>query len=143
MKYSALVHGKYMQVAITKKAANELTRRPKPTVAIVHLIFGCMVAKRVWFSEVIPVDAIEITDSIFVCFDVVRYANCSLTNIDGGAEPEPFPLQRDIKKFVPDQLAIDFRSNKLSGEFEYTRGRKRLEESFDIIETSSRADGVI
>ena len=121
MKYSVVIHGKCMRVAISKKAEKELDLRHRPVVVVVHLIFGCMVAKRVWFRDETLEEAVAITDKLSVCFDVVRYANCSFSNIDGGAEPEQYPLRSDIKRYVPDYLSIDFIKNRLSGDFKFAR----------------------
>lgn len=131
MKYSVLIHGKYIQVEISKRAENEITHKRGPIIAVMHLIFGCMVAKRVWFRDEVPEETVTITDKLSVCFDVVRYANCSLSNIDGGAEPDRFPLQRDIKKFVPDKLFIDFVKNRFLGDFTFSQSSRVTREVLD------------
>ena len=121
MDYSVIQHGKCIRVSLSRKAELALGRRDKPVTAVVHLIFGCMVAKRVWFREQVDVEVTRVTENLNLNFDVVRYANCSLKNIDGGGEPEAFPLGRDVSDFVPDRLVIDYRKNEFSGEFTYKR----------------------
>jgi len=63
-------------------------------------------------------------------FNVVRYAICSLKLIDGGAEPEDFPLALEKGRFVPDIVRIDYRRNEFTGEFSYTAAREAVQERF-------------
>ena len=121
MNYSVSLHGKTMEIALTRRAEAALHRREQPITAVVHLIFGCMVAKRVWFREQVDVEVAPVTDKLNLNFDVVRYAVCSLKNIDGGATPEPFPLGKEIRRFVPDSLVIDYHKHQFTGEFTYRR----------------------
>ena len=121
MDYSVILHGKTVNVCLTRRAEQALGKRDKPLTAVVHLIFGCMVAKRVWFREQVDTEATKVTEKLNLTFDVVRYANCSLKNIDGGAEPEQFPLGKNIRDFVPDLLEIDCHKLKFTGEFTYQR----------------------
>ena len=119
MNYSVILHGKLIKVTLTQRAEQALDKRAKPITAVVHLIFGCMVAKRVWFPEEVDVEVMPVTDKLDLNFDVVRYTNCSPKNIDGGAEPGTFPLGRDISDFVPDLLKIDYLKQKYTGDFTY------------------------
>ena len=121
MNYSVNLHGKSMELALTRHAEEALQRREQPITAVVHLIFGCMVAKRVWFREQADVEVTPVTDKLNLNFAVVRYAVCSLKNIDGGVTPEPFPLGKEIRRFVPDSLVIDYHKRKFTGEFTYRR----------------------
>ena len=142
MRFLVTIHRKRVQVVISKKAYKKLALRHKPLVAVVHLIFGCMVAKRVWFKEDILEEFVAITDNLAVCFDVVRYTNCSFSNIDGGAEPEPYPIKGDIKRYVPDYLYIDFVKNKYSGDFSFTGGNS-IEEPLEKEAMSCRSHFLI
>jgi len=121
MEHSATLHGKSISICLTSRAEQALENRTTPITAVVHLIFGCMVAKRVWFREQVDAEVTKVTESLDLIFDVVRYANCSLRNIDGGGEPERFPLGKDIRNFVPDFLEIDYHKHKFTGEFAYRR----------------------
>jgi len=121
MNYSVSLHGKRMEIVLSRRAEEALQRRESPVTAVVHLIFGCMVAKRVWFREQVDAAVTPVTDKLNLNFDVVRYAVCSLKNIDGGATPEPFPLGKEIRCFVPDSLVIDYHKRKFIGEFTYRR----------------------
>lgn len=121
MKYSVNLHGKAVNIILSRQVEKALQMRDKPITVVAHLIFGCMVAKRVWFREQVDAEATPVTDKLKLNFNVVRYANCSLKNIDGGAEPEIFPLGRDIKDFVPNLIVIGYRKKKFTGEFTYQR----------------------
>ena len=121
MMYSVVIHGKCMQVAISKTAEKELFLRRRPVLVLAYLIFGCMIAKRVWFWEETMEEAVAITNKLSVCLDVVRYTNCSFSNIDGGTEPEKYPLQSEITRYAPDYLSIVFAKNKFSGDFTVSR----------------------
>jgi hypothetical protein len=121
MNYSVILHGKNIKIFLTPRAEKALGKRDVPITAVVHLIFGCMVAKRVWFREQVDAATIRVTESLSLSFDVVRYANCSLRNIDGGGEPERFPLGKDIRDFVPDLLEIDYHKREFTGGFTYQR----------------------
>jgi len=131
MDYSVIQHGKCIRVSLSRRAEVALVKRDKPLTAVVHLIFGCMVAKRVWFREQVDAELTRVTENLNLNFDVVRYANCSLRNIDGGGEPESFPLGRDVSDFVPDLLVIDYKKKEFTGEFTYKRKLQSLTESLD------------
>ena len=121
MIYSVKLHGKTVNITLKRRAEQALRKRDRPVTAVMHLIFGCMVAKRVWFREQVDIEVMPVNDKLNLNFDVVRYAQCSLKNIDGGAEPEAFPLGKDIRDFVPDSLVIDYCKQKFTGEFTYRR----------------------
>ncbi len=131
MNYSVRLHGKKVEITLNRRAEQVLRERDRPITAVVHLIFGCLVAKRVWFREQVDVEVTRVTDKLNLNFDVVRYAVCSFENIDGGVEPESFPLGRDIRDFVPDLLVIDYRKNKFTGEFTYRRISPPLTKGLD------------
>jgi len=137
MQYSVILHGKRMEVVLSRSAEAALRRRQKPVTAVVHLIFGCMVAKRVWFRDQVDVEVTPVTDNLNLNFDVVRYAVCSLKNIDGGATPEPFPIGKDMRCFVPYSLLIDYRKRQFSGEFTYRRMPVMVTEAPDQLAVGS------
>ena len=121
MKYLVTLHEKKMQVELSKSASSALHNRDKPIVAVAHLILGCMVAKRVWFKDEAIDDSIPVTDNLRLAFDVVKYADCSLPNIDSGTEPEMFPLHKEKRIFVPNYIFIGFRKNSFFGEFTFDK----------------------
>lgn len=116
------LHDRPLRVRMSKRAQRQLSRRQQPLLAEIDLIFGCMVAKRVWFRETPVADAVPVSDRLQVCFRSVRYAKtCSLQAIDNGAESEAFPMKADKKHYVPDWLEIDFRKGEWKGEYGYDR----------------------
>ncbi|HHH42824.1 MAG TPA: hypothetical protein ENK49_01695 [Gammaproteobacteria bacterium] len=131
MPHSIILFGREVTVEISRRAEKALQRRDKPVVAVVHLIFGCMLAKRVWFRDPVEVadEVVPVTDRLGLAFNVVRYAICSLKLIDGGAEPEDFPLALDKGRFVPDCVHIDYRKHEFTGAFSYSAARGQVQES--------------
>ncbi len=130
MNYPVILFGKKLQVELSRRAERALRAREKPVVAVVHLIFGCMLAMRVWFRDTVDEDIVPVTENLGISFNVVRYAICSLKLIDGGAEPEDFPLALEKGRFVPDTVRIDYRKNEFTGEFSYTAARQAVQEAF-------------
>ncbi len=129
MKYSVTLYGKRVQVELSRRAGKALQAREKPVVAVVHLIFGCMLAKRVWFRDAVDGEVVAVTDKLGMAFNTVRYAVCSLKLIDGGAEPEDFPLALEKGRFVPDIVYIDYRKHEFTGEFSYTSAREPVQDT--------------
>ncbi|MCK4950735.1 MAG: hypothetical protein KAS48_02875 [Gammaproteobacteria bacterium] len=113
-----------MNVQLSSSAVRALESLKQPLLADINLIFGCMIAKRVWFKEEesVSADTVEVADNLKVCFRTVRYVKtCRLSDIDNGAVSEDFPLAVDIKNFVPDWLKIDFRRGQWKGAFGFDR----------------------
>ncbi len=137
MKYLPILFGREVQVELSRRAEKALRAREKPLVAVVHLIFGCMLAKRVWFRDTVDDEVVPVTDNLSLTFNVVRYAICSLKLIDGGAEPEDFPLALEKGRFVPDTLFIDYRKHEFTGEFSYTAAREHVRDALSdpLLET--------
>lgn len=115
------LHGKTVCVELSAAAERALARRHAPLYAEVQLIFGCMVAKRVWFREEAVASAVPVTPRLRVWFRPARYAKaCSFDDIDNGAEASDYPMVGDRGRFVPDRLYIDFRGGKWLGDFTYS-----------------------
>lgn len=121
MNYSVSLQGRQVQVELSRRAEKALNARNQPLIAVAHLIFGCMVAKRVWFKDSVDADVVAVNDKLGLTFNTVRYAVCSLDLIDGGAIPEDFPMVIEKNRFVPDVIRIDYRRKAFTGEFTYTR----------------------
>lgn len=129
MHTTIVLHGKTVQVEITDAARCMLDKRDRPLMAEVNLIFGCMLAKRVWFRDAIHTEAVPVTDGLSVWFRPVGYAKaCSFDDIDDGAEAFDYPMVADKKLFTPDALFIDCRGGKWSGDFTYSRDLQRASE---------------
>lgn len=110
-----------MRVELSSRAEHALAKRTDPLFAEVQLIFGCMVAKRVWFREETNKDAVPVTPKFSVWFRPARYArSCSFDDIDNGAEATDYPMAVDRKGFVPDVVCIDYRAGKWVGDFTYS-----------------------
>ncbi|MEK7206512.1 MAG: hypothetical protein AAB134_01330 [Pseudomonadota bacterium] len=115
------LYEKPVRVEMSASAERALERRPQPLYAEVQLIFGCMVAKRVWFRDEAVKEAVAVTPKLSLWFRPARYEKaCSFDEIDGGAVASDFPMAVDRKGFVPDVVRIDYRSGKWVGEFTYS-----------------------
>jgi hypothetical protein len=117
MNYAVVLYDKTIQVEISQQAEKALTKLKQPIIADINLIFGCMIAKRVWFKEQVDSEVVAVTDKLGISFRVVRYEVCNFANIDGGVEPEEFPLAKEKKHYVPDNLFIDYKKNKFIGKY--------------------------
>lgn len=115
------LHGKAVRVELTAAAERALAKRTEPLFAEVQLIFGCMIAKRVWFRDAAVKGAVAVVPKLNVWFRPARYEKaCSFDDIDGGAVASDFPLAVDRKGFVPDVVRIDYRTGKWVGDFTYS-----------------------
>lgn len=117
------LHGKNVRVELTRTAQRALGNLTAPLVAEIHLIFGCMVVKRVWFKSITQAESVTISGNLFASFCTVRYAkHCRISHIDSGEEdPTEFPIVPDKKVFVPHWLRVDYKSNKWVGTYGYDR----------------------
>lgn len=115
------LHGKAVRVELSAAAERALARRDAPLYAEVQLIFGCMIAKRVWFRDEQVTDAVAVVPNLHVWFRPARYAkSCSFDDIDAGAVASDFPMAMDRAHFVPDALRVDYRAGKWIGDFTYS-----------------------
>ena len=115
------LHGKPVRVELSRGAESALAKRAHPLFAEVQLIFGCMIAKRVWFRDEAVTDAVPVNSKLSVWFRPARYQKaCSFDDIDNGAEASDFPMAVDRKGFVPDVVRIDYRAGKWVGNFMYS-----------------------
>jgi hypothetical protein len=127
MKYSVVLHGKPLQVEISRRAENALNKRDKPVIADVHLIFGCMLAKRIWFQDQVEVETVSVCHNLGISFQTVKYTVCSFENIDNGGVPLPFSPSIEMNRFVPDYVFIDYLKHQFTGGFTYDRGLRPIE----------------
>ncbi|MDH5572211.1 MAG: hypothetical protein OEY89_10625 [Gammaproteobacteria bacterium] len=113
------LHGKDIEITLSKAAETAAQNLTAPLVAEIHLILGCLVVKRVWFREQQNKDEKNITGNLNVCFRVVRYPkHCRISHIDDETnQPEDYPLVADKKAFVPRWLKIDYKAGQWSGEY--------------------------
>jgi hypothetical protein len=121
MNATIQLHGKPVRVELSAAAERALAQRSTLLCAEVQLIFGCMIAKRVWFSDEANKDAVPVNPKLSVWFRPARYEKaCSFDEIDGGAVASDFPMAVDRKGFVPDVVHIDYRAGKWVGDFTYS-----------------------
>lgn len=86
---SVELYGKPVVVQLSRAAMNAAKRSGAPLMAEIHLIFGCMVAKRVWFTEKLP-GAAFVVNGVSICFRPVRdKKSCRLDGADKGALSPP------------------------------------------------------
>jgi hypothetical protein len=122
------LHGKPVRVELSTAAERALAKRTSPLFAEVQLIFGCMIAKRVWFRDEAVESAVPVNSKLNVWFRPARYAKaCSFDDIDNGAEASDYPVVGDRGRFVPDLLLIDYRGGKWIGDFIYSMEYRRLQ----------------
>jgi len=115
------LHDKVVRVELSATAERALARRSTPLYAEVQLIFGCMIAKRVWFSDEAVKGAVSVVPMLSIWFRPVRYEkSCSFDDIDGDAVASDFPLAAKRKGFVPDIVRIDYHAGKWVGGFTYS-----------------------
>jgi hypothetical protein len=123
------LHGKPVRVELSATAESALARRRQPLFAEVQLIFGCMIAKRVWFRDEPVENAVPVNSKLHVWFRPARYAKaCSFDDIDNGAEASDYPVVGDCGRFVPDLLLIDYRGGKFVGDFTYSMAMFRAQQ---------------
>jgi len=116
------LEGKAVAVQLSRAAVKALKRRDTPLLAEIHLIFGCMVAKRVWFTEKLRPGATVLSPGLSLCFRPVRYASsCRIDGVDKGEASPDYPVVGPRGRFVPDIVFIDFRSGEWVGDFTYDR----------------------
>lgn len=121
MKTLIHLHGKPVSVEMSEGTRRAIEQRREPLHADIHLILGCMIAKRVWFERPAPADAVEVLPGLSVSFRMVRYEKtCRLADIDAGAVASDFPLVAQRHNFVPDRVSIDYRSGRWVGDFTYS-----------------------
>jgi hypothetical protein len=121
MNVTIQLHGKPVRVELSASAERALAKRRIPLFAEVQLIFGCMIAKRVWFRDEAVENAVPVNSKLNVWFRPARYAKaCSFDDIDNGAAASDYPVVGDRGRFVPDLLSIDYRAGKWIGDFTYS-----------------------
>ena len=131
MKYLVVLYGKSLQVEISRGAEKALNKRDKPVIADVHLIFGCMLAKRIWFKDQVEGETVSVRRNLGITFQTVKYEVCSFENIDHGGVPEPFSPSIGVNKFIPDYIFIDYLKHQFTGRFNFDRGLRPIKNLFE------------
>ncbi|MHB8348102.1 MAG: hypothetical protein ACYDHM_13190 [Acidiferrobacterales bacterium] len=113
--------GKSVRIDLSSAAERALEKRDAPLFAEVQLIFGCMIAKRVWFRDESNEQSVPVTPKLNVWFRPARYdKTCSFNEIDEGAVAMDYPMVAERRNFVPDVVRIDYRGGKWIGDFTYS-----------------------
>ncbi len=121
MNTTIYLHGKAVRVELTGAAVRALTERSVPLFAELQLIFGCLIAKRLRFSDEACAEAVAVSPKLSVWFRPARYEkSCGFSEIDDGAVASEFPLAVERGRFVPDAVRIDHRAGKWLGDFSYS-----------------------
>jgi hypothetical protein len=121
MNTTIYLYGKAVRVELTGAAVRALDKRDAPLFAELQLIFGCLIAKRVWFRDEANKEAVAVTPTLSVWFRPVRYdKSCGFSEIDGGAVASDYPLAVERGRFVPDVVRIDHRAGNWLGDFTYS-----------------------
>ena len=122
MNTTLYLYDKPVRLELSSAAERALSRRTIPLFVEVQLIFGCMIAKRVWFREEPVAGAVPVTPMLNVWFRPASYAKaCSFDAIDNGAVASDYPMVAERKCFVPDIVRINYRGGKWVGDFTYRR----------------------
>lgn len=111
------LHGKTLDIRLTRAAEAALARRASPLVVEMELLFSCLLRKRVLFNG--PADgAVAVNAQLAVRFRPIMTRRCSVAA--GGAKPpsEAFPLENP-RPYVPNWLRLDYRRGQWVGEFGY------------------------
>lgn len=131
MNTTIQLYGKPVRVELSAAAERALSKRTSPLFAEIQLIFGCMIAKRVWFRDEAVENAVPVNPKLNVWFRPARYQKaCSFDDIDNGAEASDYPVVGDRRRFVPDVLFIDYRAGKWIGDFTYSMDVFRAQQAF-------------
>ena len=114
------IHGKTIQVHLTKRALKALESSSEPVYAEIQLFFSCMIRKRLLFSKLVHENAVPITDGLRIYFHAVMSDSCSLDDYERISDLPltDFPIKRQ-EAFVPRWVSIDFKKNQWIGDFGY------------------------
>lgn len=115
------VYGKSVQTDISMAAVKAIANGSPLVVAEMELYFSCLIRKRVLFHEFgsedrIPNDLAQVFPGLFIDFSAVCSKECRGIDVVDKPPLTTMPV-KDLQKFVPRWLRIDFRQKKLCGEY--------------------------
>ena len=111
------LHGKSVDIHLTRAAEAALARRASPLVVEMELLFSCLLRKRVLFGGA-PAGANPVNDRLAVRFRPIMTRHCNVSDNDGPPPSDDFPIANP-RPYVPNWLRIDFRRGEWVGEFGY------------------------
>ena len=124
LNHSIELLGKPVDVTLTEKARNALSRRTKPLAVEMELYFSCLIRKQVRFSdanngtdEKASLEA-RLNDRMRIRFRPVMTRACG-KDYEGDEPPlTDFPIT-NTKAYIPHWLTIDYKNDTWVGEFGY------------------------
>lgn len=126
MQTTIEILGNPMQVQLTKRAERALDERVAPLVAEMRLHFGCLITKRVVFTDDwLELPAYWLTPKLAIHFQALVTRSCNAGELARGAPLEAFPSAH-ASSIAPRWLQIDYRKKGWTGDFGL-RFRRRQE----------------
>ena len=125
LTHSIELQGKSVDVTLSERARNALSRRTKPLTVEMELYFSCLIRKKVRFHDTENDAAAEknslealLNDRMRIRFRPVMTKVCG-KDYEGDEPPlTDFPITNS-KAYIPHWLTIDFRNDEWVGEFGY------------------------
>ena len=119
------IHGKPVNIDITKHAVEAITAHRYPILAELELYFSCLVRKQVRFQELRQPDwnssgYARVLPGLFASFRAVCTKECKVADVAGKPPVETMPVKKP-GQFVPDWIKIDFRAGEWLGEYGFER----------------------
>lgn len=128
LNHSIELLGKPIDVTLSEKARNALSRRIKPLAVEMELYFSCLIRKQVRFSDASinvgtsteekkPLEA-RLNDRMHIRFRPVMTKACG-KDYEGDEPPlTDFPITNP-RAYIPHWLHIDYKNDAWVGEFGY------------------------
>jgi hypothetical protein len=113
----AALHGKTVEIRLSKAAEAALAQRSSPLLVEMELLFSCLLRKRVHFLEQAG-ESVAVTDKLSLRLHTLMTRHCAASSVHGETPSDDFPIQ-NVQAFVPHWLNIDFRKGQWLGEFGY------------------------
>ncbi len=124
LTHSIELQGKPVDVTLSERARDALSRRTKPLTVEMELYFSCLIRKQVRFHDAENgttennQSEARLNDRMRIRFRPVMTEVCG-KNYEGDEPPlTDFPISNS-KAYIPHWLTIDFRKNEWVGEFGY------------------------
>lgn len=114
---TVMLRDKPLEVEWTKRAQLALSRRDKPLVIEMQLLFSCVVKKRVIFHDSYDLDTVSVNDEITIAFRAVESTSCDPIEFANN-----YPVKQELEstaalKMRPKHLLVDCVRSKWVGEY--------------------------
>ncbi len=116
--------GKQIDVAISKKAAKQLSVRKAPLFVEMELYFSCLLKKEIRIRETAREEVNEaftakLSDNLYFSFRPIMTKSCSIESCDGEKPAtSDFPIEKP-QSYVPKWLTLDYKKGEWCGDFGY------------------------